>query len=87
MRNPNTSILRAFIDPKIDVGIHECVINRCWPLIYCLQMGDLNRAKCLLESGASVTGHRRRTGPALAFFRYQSVMLSLGLRPTGEQID
>jgi hypothetical protein len=52
--NTNMSIIRTLIDTKIDIGIHQCFVNRCSPLIYWLQMGDLNRAKCLVENGASV---------------------------------
>jgi hypothetical protein len=54
------AILQTLIDAKIDISVHQYAVNRCSPLIYCLQMGDLSRGKCLLENGASV--HRIFSG-------------------------
>jgi ankyrin repeat protein len=58
LRNPNMSILQTLIDAKIDID--QCDGKGCSPLIYCLQMGNLRRAKYLLDNGASV--HRTFSG-------------------------
>jgi ankyrin repeat protein len=52
LRNRNISILQTLIDCGVDID--ACDSNRKSPLIYCLENGYTNRARFLLDNGASV---------------------------------
>jgi hypothetical protein len=68
LRDSNISILQKLVSRKMNIGIDQCDLKRCSPFIYCLQVRDVHRAKCLRGGQAWVRWtFAVKHGPALEF--------------------
>jgi hypothetical protein len=48
LRDSKMCILHALADWNMEIGVTQHDLKRCSPLIYCVQVRDVHRAKCRL---------------------------------------
>jgi hypothetical protein len=80
LRESHRSILRTLVNPNMDIGIIQNNLERCSPLIYCLQVRDVHCAECLMGNRESVRPTSAlKYGPALEFVLREQKIGSLRL--------